>query len=318
MRKFPEPPKICPVCQKEEQFRSIKNYQDRYDKFSLFECEFCKVQFWVPFKSPGNEWYEKKDDFRVRNALKPKIYRDYHKKFLKLHKNSLQNKKVLDIGCGSGEFIAELQKRGCEVWGVDFDNNLIKIANEKFNLKRVWAMSFNDFFQKSNLPRFDVITFFEVIEHLNNPLEFIKNVKKILEPTGKIILSTPSRERLLVNLARWDFPPHHLTRWNREAISNLFQKVNFRISYIDYLEQFKFLLSAVNEKFRIGFVNKTADFSESRKETKIFVKIVSLGAILKEYLIGIIPASFLWGISKAIKRKGGTMFIELYENNKNN
>lgn len=318
IKKFPEPPKICPVCQKGEQFKSIKNYQDRYNKFSLFECKLCKVQFWTPFRCPGSEWYEKQDDFEARSALNLKIYRGYHKKFLKLHKNFPQNTKILDLGCGSCEFITELRKRGCEVWGVDFDKNLIDIAKKKFNLENVYGMSFDDFFQKSDLPQFDIVTFFEIIEHLNNPLEFIENVKKILKPTGRIFLSTPSRERLLVNLARWDFPPHHLTRWNREAVSNLFQKVNFRISCVDYLEQFKFLLSAMNGKFRLGIVNKTAKLSKSNSKKSIIVKITHLGGNLKDYIIGSIPASFLWIISRLAKCNGGTMFIESYENNKNN
>ena len=128
---------------------------------------------------------------------------------------------------------------------------------------------------------------------------------------GKIILSTPSRERFLVNLAPWDFPPHHLTRWNKTAISNLFQKINFVISHIDYVEQFKLLTAAINEKFRLELVKKVARISKGSRNNTIFVKIVHFGAYLKEYILGIIPATFLWIVGKITKRNGGTMLIEL-------
>jgi len=313
---FQQPPKICPICQEGKLFKFVKDYRSKSGKFSLFECELCKIQFWTPFKNPGVDWYEKQDSFTARGILRYKIYRDYHKKFLKLYKNLPPNIKVLDLGCGISEFIAELQKRGCEVWGVDFDKNFIEIAKKNFNLKNVYTMSFDDFFQKQDIPQFDIITFFEVIEHLDNPLKFIQNAKKILKPGGKIILSTPERERLLVNLAHLDFPPHHLTRWNREAVSNLFKKINFGISHIEHIGQFGCLMSAINEKFRTGLVNKTAELSKGNNKKLVMVKLVHLGGNLKDYLIGGIPAIFLWLFSKLTKHENGTILIEFKKRRK--
>ncbi len=308
---FQETPKICPICQEGKQFKFIEDYQRRSDKFSLFECKSCETQFWMPFENPGAEWYGKSNRYEIIDILKPKIYKEYHKRFLSIYKNFPQNTKVLELGCGTGEFLAELQKRGCQVWGVDFDKNAIKVAKKYFDLKNVFALSFDDFFQRRDLPQFDVITFFEVIEHLDNPLEFIQNVKKILKPDGKIILSTPCRDRFLVGLAHWDFPSHHLTRWNKTAISNLFQKINFSISQIDYVGEFRTLVAAFNEKFRLRLVNKVTKVSAQKEKMNILPKLIHFGATLKEYIIGSIPAFFLWVVGKIRKRNQGTMLIKL-------
>lgn len=311
---FQEHPKICPICQQGKKFKFIRDYRKKEDKFSLYQCSKCQVQFWLPLKNPGVRWYEENSGYGIRNVIWPKISRGYHKKFLELYKNFSKNTKILDLGCGTGEFINELQKRGCQVWGVDFDKEAIKIAKEHFGLENVFSISFKDFFQKRDLPKFDIICFFEVIEHLDNPLKFIQNVKNLLRSNGKIVLSTPCRERMLLNLNSWDFPLRHFTRWDKEAISNLFQRYNFDISYINYLEQFKILSESVDGKFRTGLVNKSLGLSGNKKRFLIFPKIIYFLGCLKHLLIGKVPASFLWVIGKIFKYNNGIMLIELKKN----
>lgn len=315
---FQQPPKVCPVCSGEKEFKFVINHSNKYDKFSLFECGDCKVQFWTPFKNPGAQWYKESNKYETIDVLKPGIYKDYHKKFLKIFKNIPKGAKILDLGCGTGELIAELQERGCDVWGVDFDKNAIEVAKNQFNLKNVYLESFDDFFQRTDLPLFNIITLFEVLEHLDNPLEFIRNVKKMLKSDGKIILTTPSRQRFLANLASWDFPFHHLTRWNKEAVSNLFKKINFSVSQIFYIGEFKLLMAAFNEKLRLGLTSKVAKASKKQEKINILAKFVRFAASFKEYVIGFIPAIPLWIIGKIIKINQGTMLIELTRNLKEN
>ncbi len=307
---FQDRPKICLICKQGKEFEFIRDFEKKGDQFSLYQCSECQVQFWLPLKIPGLSWHEKKA-FRIKNAIKPEIYTGYHKKFLKTHKSFPRNTRVLDLGCAAGEFIFELQKRGCEVWGTDFDKENIRVAKEHFGLKNVFALSFEEFFQKKDLPKFDVISFLSVIGYLDNPLEFIQNVKNLLKPNGTLVLNAPSRERMLINLNHWDFPPHYFTRWNKRAISNIFQKKGFGISRIDYVEQFKTLLEAINSKFRTGLANKSLTFSKNKQKSLIFLNIVYFLGCFKNYIIGLIPAAILWVIGKISKRNNGTMLIEL-------
>ena len=118
---------------------------------------------------------------------------------------------------------------------------------------------------------------------------------------------------MLANLNHWDFPPHYFTRWNKQAISNIFQKKGFSISRIDYVEQFKTFSEAMTSGFRTGLAGKSLYASKNKQESLIFLKTVYFLGCFKNYLIGTIPAAFLWVIGKIFKRNNGTMLIELKE-----
>jgi len=322
MMSYQEPPNKCPVCQRDGKFKFIQDYESgNKQKFSLFECPLCDVQFWVPFKSPGLLHYER--EYRVRDFMKPHLIYEYHKRALRSYRNFSKGVRVLDIGCGTGDFIAELQNKGCEVWGVDLDKNVIKFIKKYFEIENVYAMSFDEFLKIPNLPRFDIICFFEVIEHVDNLIDFVQNVSKLLKDNGTIILGTPSRERVLVNLMESDFPPHHLTRWNQKAISELFKRINFSIVEVQYVDQLKFLIESMNVRFRLNLVLKTAKIFKSPKiddKEKVLVggtiltRIIHLGAYLKDYLLCGVPAVILFLIGKLINRKNGDMLVWLKKN----
>ena len=146
-------PKICPICREVEHFKFIRGFNKERSEYSLYQCSGCWVQFWLPLKTVGHNWYEKNSPYQIRDLVGSGIYRGYHKDFLKRYKSFPQNTKVLDLGCGTGEFISELEKRGCHVWGLDFDRGATKIAKERFGLKNVYSLSFADFFQRKDFNR---------------------------------------------------------------------------------------------------------------------------------------------------------------------
>ncbi len=313
---YRKPPQLCPVCKEKADFKFIQNYKNREGKWSLFECSKCNVQFWMPFKNPGIVHYER--NYIVRDTLKPKILYGYHKKFLKTYEKFSVCGKVLDLGCGTGDLIAILKQKGCKVWGVDLDKNAINFAKKYFKLENVYPISCEEFFTLENIPRFDLITAFELLEHLDNPLNFLQNIKNLLKKEGIAVISTPSRERILPNLWPADFPPHHLTRWNEKAIFNLFEKVGFEIIRIDYTDQLKFLMESLNSKLRLGLVLKTARISKHKKinkEEKVIVggtfltELVHFGAYLKDYFLTGLLAILILAISKILGYKNGDMVI---------
>jgi len=257
---YPSPEK-CPVCQqspdKEEDFLFRMNYQKENEKFSLYECPICRVQFWLPFKNPGSEWYEKYQVYEQVFYTRPKIRCGYHRKTLRIIEGQLlEEKNFLDLGCGTGEFISLLKQKGLNVWGIDFSRAFIDIARKNFNLENLFICSFSDFFQKTELPRFDYISFFEVLEHLDNPQDFIQGVKKFLKPRGKIFLSVPCRERILINWVEGEFPYHHLSRWNQESLVYFLDKNGFEIKDIYYVDSFRFIYDTLKSKMSFGLLRK--------------------------------------------------------------
>ena len=306
---FEDYPKICPICKQGKEFKFIKDFEKKQDKFSLYQCSECQIQFYTPLKDKN---YEQRDTYKIYEIVTPQIFRGYHKKFLERNKNFHDKHKILDLGCGTGEFLNELKKRGCEVWGVDLDHNAILLAKKYFNLENVYAGSFEDFFKNNSLLQFDIITIFETIHLLEDPLEFIKNIQKILKPDGKIVLSVPSRQRMMAELSAWDLPPYCITRWDSRSISNLFSKINLKISYISYIEQFKILVQAINSKIRLGLINKTINISEGKEgKPSSFPKIIYFLGRCKEFVIAFLPASLFWLWGKITKRKNGIIFVEL-------
>lgn len=91
-------------------------------------------------------------------------------------------------------------------------------------------MPLEDFLKKYPDERFDLVCFYHVLEHLENPAEFLANIKKILNPGGYIAFSFPNPHRLdltLLKREKWDYPPHHLTRWNEKSTEYLLNKTGY-------------------------------------------------------------------------------------------
>jgi len=156
----------------------------------------------------------------------------WHAPFLKGF--SYRKGRLLDVGCGEGSFLVEVQKLGFDVYGIDLDSKSIRAAQEQLGKERVYHMTLAKFvaYAQERDISFDVITFFEVLQHQEEPRKFLENVKRILNPGGWIAGTTPNRNRLLVNIERKagevDFPPHHFFWFSYDSLTNLFQKSGFK------------------------------------------------------------------------------------------
>lgn len=151
--------------------------------------------------------------------------------------NKEERGKVLDIGCGDGDYGYNLQKMGFDVIAGDMDvdrfryKDLIKF--QRCNV--VERLPFDD-------NSFNFIVLAEVIEHLKNPYDVVKELKRILKPGGKLILSTPnilnlkSRVRFLTE-GCWEYfrevPLEH-SQNPKEVIWNL-HVIPWRYHELEYL-----------------------------------------------------------------------------------
>lgn len=250
---FHQPPKFCLICIEETNFRFVRDYRNKDGAFSLYECPECQIQFWMPFNNSEAKWY--KSPLGIKYYQKPERF--YHKFFLKRHR-FFPGTKILDLGCGTGEFLNELKKNNCEVFGVDISKTATNVAKNVFKIKNIYTMSCDEFFNLPDLPKYDVITFFEILEHLDNPREFINKIKLLLEPHGFIAMSIPSRKRLLPDFCSWDFPPGHLTRWDKKSIQNFLQNNGFSSQIVVYGEGFDYIFKEILLKIMdINFFKKT-------------------------------------------------------------
>jgi SAM-dependent methyltransferase len=195
--------------------------------YGLYHCRSCDVVFSHPMKNPGAAWYE---EFQVGHIVgSPGAIAWDHKVFL--NDTTIVHGTLLDVGCGDGSFIARAQTRGFQVTGIDFDSNALAVAEAKFGLKSLFCGRLADFKNAFPHRKFDVITFFGVLEHLDDPSQLLSDAKQMLNPAGHIVFTVPFRDRR-PNFAFkewWDQPPFHLTRWSELAVRNILSHNGFSL-----------------------------------------------------------------------------------------
>jgi len=126
--------------------------------------------------------------------------------------DSINPRRVLDLGCGNGVLAKKLGDRGYEVVGIEHSTSAIKEAQEMYPGIDFRVCGVYDDPESADLGKFDLVVSEEVVEHLYYPDELLKFSAKVLSPGGKLIISTPYygylRNILLAVFNRWD---HHLT-----------------------------------------------------------------------------------------------------------
>ncbi len=109
---------------------------------------------------------------------------------------NLNSLEILDIGCGGGILSEALAKLGGNITGIDMSQEAINVAklhaDVSLNLE-YHSISIEDFCSNNNTKKYDVITCLELLEHVPDPKDFIKNIRFLLKPGGKIFISTLNR-----------------------------------------------------------------------------------------------------------------------------
>jgi 2-polyprenyl-3-methyl-5-hydroxy-6-metoxy-1,4-benzoquinol methylase len=183
--------------------------------------------------------------------------------------------KILDIGCGVGYFLRVAQERGWVVAGVDLDKAAVDIARQ-YDIDVRWEtveeMPFSD-------DEFDVVTLFNVIEHLPTPRVALEEIRRVLKSRGLFVLETPTGDfhlkyplHLLYRLSggkitrpiRYLYSSRdtggHIYRFSRETITRIFEKTGFEVQRIRAGENPPFRLYLSKRNFQKDWPVKAANF----------------------------------------------------------
>lgn len=214
----------CGVCGNSSTLKFIESYKE----WKLYECPNCAVQFWWPMKHPGAGYYED-TYFSVRDPLVRAypLYWNHHEFIKSPPHDPACGCSLLDIGCGPGTFLAAARALGYEVYGLDLNPQAVQKARELYELENLFCDTLSAFITQNPGKRFDVVTLFEVLEHIDDPAGLMDQVRSILKPDGFIALSVPNRERFMIRRELYDFPPHHLTWWNVSALQTFCSSQGF-------------------------------------------------------------------------------------------
>ena len=283
--------------------------RETFEKWTLYECSTCDLQFWWPFQNPGHTFYEDDKESVTRNVnpLAMPLY-EMQKQFLR--EKPKRGGTLLDLGMGSGRFLSGARDAGYRVSGCDFDTKAIDTAKNYFKLDDVYALSVEDFVKKFPDKTYDVVTMFEILEHLDG-FDAIEEVKKLVKPDGLLVLSTPWRGRWK-EFFKGDNPPEHLTRWSDAAIRNFFSARGFKVTRLTHTtgspDYFSRLLMRFSEwtKGWLSFglsekltEKKPAPCAESGarapRKASLRNRIIRVLSLVKLYGLFFIPTLVLYG-----------------------
>ena len=202
---------------------------------SFWVCDRCEYQFALKDASFSESYYQKDIGLLAQNILEEKGESTKLRKYayIALEKIGKMNKglKVCDIGCGTGLFLKRVKQLKNDVYGYDINKYQSEYANKKNGLINVtYAQSLSEYCKKRKIQKnfFDVITCFEVIEHIYDVNTFLEEIRKYLKPGGVLLLSTPNNERIQMK-EKWDYPPVHVSRFKRRNMEKLLEKYKLQL-----------------------------------------------------------------------------------------
>lgn len=229
----------CILCKnklkKKDLYYAWKNYK-------LHTCNKCKATTPnIDFKKFNPSFYHSDQNKikHVRSTVMQSLkYRsslfgierlNYIKEFTNLKKNS----KLLDFGCGYGAFIDAVKKdKFFQACGLDFDQDSLNFCKSR-NLDVIAY----DHFLKSK-EKYDIITFFDVVEHLDDPLNHLNLIANKLKKSGYFLFYTPnlnSLSSMIMGPEHNMFSPFdHLCFYQEESFQYLSKKLKMKIINIDY------------------------------------------------------------------------------------
>jgi len=245
---YPRPEK-CLVCDYKGDFPLFEVINGA----RMFECPSCGLQFAHPMKlADYDEVYEGQSKYLGLLNLEATAYKSFKnvtdeksevQKWLRVPRftvlkailDKLPKGKLFDVGCSTGFFLLIAKSFGFEPYGMEASEEAVEIARRNFKLKVCKALTFDELPEEYRGP-YRVVTAFEVLEHVDEPIKFLQGLFELLEEDeGYLLLSCPPYYNF-ENLAKgyrkfkwwfWDFPPHHVTRWKPWTLHQALKRVGF-------------------------------------------------------------------------------------------
>lgn len=196
-----------------------------YESSHLCRCKACGLVFAqaIPTLEELEAYY---DGYGRDDYLSPLTVKRYHE-LLDQFESYRSTGRILDVGCGIGYFLEVAKERGWEVFGTEFTDRAVEICEEKGIEMHKGVLDPADYQPES----FDIITSFEVLEHINTPVVELTKFYHLLRKGGLVYLTTPNFNSLIRRILgpKYDVIcyPEHLTYFTPSTIDFAFRKSGF-------------------------------------------------------------------------------------------
>ena len=280
----------CPICSsKKKRIYCIK------DSFIHERCKTCSFVYLNPrlnneatfsfYNSDVNEIYNEEKFHAINAELNPDDISNINNyKLLKNHVRDLKGKKLLEIGPGRGVFLKEAHKDGMNVNAIELNELLINQL-EKF-CNYVYTKDLLEL--KLEAEFYDYVYFRDVIEHIPDPMPFLKEVFRILKPGGYVLIDTHNIDSL-INKATGKyhtviFAFEHPVHWSPKTLKLACEKVGFKLVKSYNTIEINFSLNIILDYYR--HPSFTYIFPPEKSQLKDFTfkvlkRLLSIGIIHK-------------------------------------
>ena len=225
---------VCPICRTMGAGRYVRKEGADY-----YRCRSCAALFQQPLPAADvmlryAEVEYAHGGYRAYVGAREMKIEHFRRRMASIRPR-LPHGRLLDVGCSCGYFLEVAAAEGYDIHGVEFSENAIAAARPEIqscirrgsldNLSNGWGT------------KFDVITAFDVIEHLARPLVFLSEAKGLLARGGVLVLSTPDAGHWLRMLMRSQWPMfqpiQHLTIFSRRALALALSDAGFGVVSVE-------------------------------------------------------------------------------------
>jgi pimeloyl-ACP methyl ester carboxylesterase len=178
----------------------------------------------------GQEFFEQTYDWLEKRRGRRKEYAKFHHRMAEIEKHKPDKGAILDVGCSFGFFLDVARDRSWQPAGVEIGEHAARFARSELGLE-VHVSQLRD----SPLPqgRFDVVTFWNVLEHLDDPVSDFRRVHGLLKEGGLLVFTTGDVDSYLRRLQglRWRafIPPVHLANYGERSVHALMERCGFEL-----------------------------------------------------------------------------------------
>ena len=246
-------------------YLSVKDYSVSGEEFQLIynqEFELLETQP-QPSEEELGKYYKSEDYISHTDAKRNLFEKSYHfvksialKRKLKLINSfKTENKQLLDIGCGTGDFLKVAKDNQWQVSGVEPNQDARHIANNKTQ----HSVYDTDQLLKFKKHSFDVITLWHVLEHLPHLEKQMKIFESLLKQNGRLVIAVPNYKSFDAQYyknywAAYDVP-RHLWHFSQNAVSKLANQIGMQVIQKEPMLFDAYYVALLSEKYKNGFMN---------------------------------------------------------------
>jgi len=253
--------KKCTWCESENTqiYLSLKDEFLTKEDFQIYQCQDCGLLFTEPrpAKDKIGAYYKSEEYYshqENKQGFIPRIYERVKsinlKNKSKMATLALKPGRILDIGCGVGDFLHVMETQGWETFGIEPSEEAKAIAKKRTKAQVYVPEQIEELANES----FDLITMWHVLEHVDDLKTEIAHLQRLLKKGGRLVLALPNFKSYDATFykekwAAYDVP-RHLSHFCRKSIANIFKNSQLRLIETNKLRWDAYYISYMSEQYK--------------------------------------------------------------------